>query len=177
MKNFQANLLICLALGLCALCVWQWYGQTRQRTQIEKLNQLLYEKSAAIQSYTNSISTMDHQIAQMDAQITSLKASAKSNEDLVVTQKRELGRSEAESAGFTNQIAQYQKAVGALEAKLKEASEGIQKQNESLKKLVTQRDEFVQKLNDSVRERNDIVSKYNDLAERLQKQQAGGVKQ
>ena len=28
MKNFQQNLLIVLALGLCGLCVYQWYGQT-----------------------------------------------------------------------------------------------------------------------------------------------------
>ena len=38
MKNFQQNLLIALALGLCAMCVYQWHGQTVQRAQIENLN-------------------------------------------------------------------------------------------------------------------------------------------
>ena len=70
MKNFQQNLLILVALSLCGLCVYQWYGQTLQRNEIQKLEQMVYEKSAAIQGYTNSIRTMDRQIAQMDARIT-----------------------------------------------------------------------------------------------------------
>ena len=75
MKNFQQNLLIILALSLCGLCVYQWYGQTLQRNQIQKLNQMVYEQGAAIQGYTNSIADMDRQIAQMDARITALKES------------------------------------------------------------------------------------------------------
>ncbi len=35
MKNFQINLFIVLALGLCGLCTWQWYEQTVQRTEIQ----------------------------------------------------------------------------------------------------------------------------------------------
>ena len=67
MKNFQQNLLIIVALSLCGLCIYQWYGQTLQRNEIHKLEQSVYDQSAAIQSYTNSIKTMDRQIAQMDA--------------------------------------------------------------------------------------------------------------
>jgi peptidoglycan hydrolase CwlO-like protein len=55
-----------------------------------------------------------------------------------------------------------------LEARLKDAYAGINKQNESLKELVAQRDELVNKYNDSVKERNDIVGKYNQLAEKFQ---------
>ena len=65
MKNVHQNLLIVLALGLCCLCVYQWYSQTLQRNQIGSLNQLLYEQSTAIQGYTNSIKTMDRQFAQV----------------------------------------------------------------------------------------------------------------
>ena len=86
MKSFQQNLLIIVALSLCGLCVYQWYGQTVQRNEIQKLEQTVYEKSAAIQGYTNSIRTMDGQIAQMDARLTQLKAEAKTNADLVITQ-------------------------------------------------------------------------------------------
>ena len=77
MKSFQQNLLIAVALSLCGLCVYQWYGQTLQRNEILKLDQLVYDKSAAIQGYTNSLRTMDRQIAQMDARLTGLKAEAK----------------------------------------------------------------------------------------------------
>ena len=90
MKNFHQNLLIALALALCALCVWQWYGQTLQRNQIDSLNVQLSQKLAAIQGYTNSIRAMDDQIAQMDARITQLKDTIKTNDDLILIQKREM---------------------------------------------------------------------------------------
>jgi len=175
MKNFQQNLLILLALSLCALCVYQWHGQTVQRTEFEKSNQIVYEKTAAIQGYTNSIKTMDHQIAQMGAELAQLRTAAKTNEQLMVFQKGEINKLQATAGGLTNQIGEYKKAVDTLEANLKEAYAGIQKQNESLKELVAQRDEFVKKFNDSVKERNDIVNKYNDLVDRVQKQQSGGA--
>ena len=173
MKSFQQNLLIIVALSLCVLCVYQWYGQTLQRNDIQKLEQTVYVKSAAIQAFTHSIQTMDRQIAQMDARITELKAGAKTNADLVITQKREINRWQATADGLTNQIAEYKTAVESLQGKLKEAYGGIQKQNEAMKELVTQRDEFVKKLNDSVKERNDVVAKYNDLAGQVAKLQGG----
>src|ERR1017187_2314893 len=92
MKNFQQNLFIIVALSLCGLCVYQWYGQTLQRNDIQKLEQTVYDQSAAIQGYTNSIKAMVGQITQMDARITELKAEAKTNADLVISQKRELNR-------------------------------------------------------------------------------------
>ena len=171
MKNFQQNLLILVALGLCGLCVYQWYAQTLQRNEIQKLEQTVYEQSAAIQGYTNSIKTLDGQIAQMDARITQLKAEVKTNAELVITQKREINRLQAASNGLTNQVAEYKLAVEGLQGKLKDAYGGIQKQNEAMKELVAQRDEFVKKLNDSVKERNDIVNKYNDLVSQVEKNQ------
>jgi chromosome segregation ATPase len=172
MKNFHQNLFIVLALGLCCLCAYQWYGQTLQRNQIVALNQLLYEQSTAIQSYTNSIKTMDRQLAQLDGHVAELKATVKTNEQVVIAQKLAIHKLEVTGEGLTNQIAEYQRAVDALEARLKTAYEGIQKQNESIKELVAQRDDYVQKLNDSVKDRNQVVQKYNDLVARVEKLQA-----
>jgi chromosome segregation ATPase len=173
MKNFQQNLLIILALGLCALCVWQWYGQALQRERIESLNHVLFEKDKAIEGYTNSLATLSRQIAEMDSHLTELRASAKTNEQLIVSQKRQISRLGLENDMLTNQIAQYTNAVSTLESKLKDAYAGIEKQNTAIKELTTQRDEFVQKLNASVKDRNDIVAKYNDLVKQMKKQQGG----
>ena len=173
MRTLQQNLLIIVALGLCGLCVYQWYGQTLQRNALQKLEQTVYERSAAIQGYTNSIRNMDGQLTQMDARITQLKLEARTNADLVITQKREIGSLQAIADGLTNQVAEYRSAVESLQGKLKEAYGGIQKQNEAMKELVAQRDEFVKKLNDSVKERNDVVAKYNDLAAQAAKLQGG----
>jgi chromosome segregation ATPase len=168
MKDLQQPLLTALVLALCGLCVYQWYGQTVQRKEIRKLEQMVYEKSVAIQDQTNSIRTLDRQVAQMDARLAELKAAVKTNEDLVVTQKRELARWHALADAATNQVAEYKAAVEMLQGKLKTAYDGIEKQNAAVKELVAQRDGLVQKLNDSIKERNEIVDKYNALVRQSQ---------
>lgn len=171
MKNFQQNLLIILAVCLCGLCAWQWYGQTIQRRNIENLNQLVYDKSIVIRDSTNSIAILNHQVAQMDANLSELRISAKTNQQTITDQRRELTRLEAINHSLSNEIVQYQDAVGTLTNKLADAYTGIQKQNDALKELVTQRDEFVRKYNDEVKDRNSVVSNYNALAEEVKKLQ------
>jgi chromosome segregation ATPase len=173
MKHFQQNLLILLACGLCLLCTWQWYRQTRQRMQIQDLSRLVYEKSVAVRDATNSIATLNHQIAQMDSRLTELRETARTNAEVIVSLKRRRDGLETANEGLTNEIAQYQQAVDAMTTKLKAAYDGINKQNAALQELVAQRDEFVKKYNDSVQERNGIVAKYNELAARVKKMQSG----
>jgi len=177
MRSIQQNLLITLALALCGLCAWQWYRETGQRNSIDTLNQRLYEKAVAFQDATNSIATLSHQVSQMDVQITELRAEARTNELTIADQLREISRLRFQGGSLTNQIVEYKSAVDKLNAKLKEAYDGIQKQNVAVQELVTQRDEFVQKYNDSVKDRNDIVAKYNDLAAQIRKLQGGSTKQ
>jgi chromosome segregation ATPase len=171
MKNFQVNLFIVLAICLCGLCAWQWYEQTVQRAEIQALNRMLYDRDASIQNCTNSIATLNHQLNQMDAGLTEMKAAATTNEQLVISQKAEIEQLQFANDNATNEIAQYKAGVDALEAKLKDAYAGIEKQNVALTNLVAQRDEFVQKYNDEVKDRNDIVAKYNDLANQVDKLQ------
>jgi chromosome segregation ATPase len=173
MKNFQQNLLIALALGLCGLCAFQWYEQTIQRNEITTLNGMVYEKNVAFQDATNSIATLNHQIEQMDARITEVKATAATNEQLVVVQKVQIVRLQFMDANLTNEVAQYKAAVDTLQSKLKEAYADIEKQNETITNLAAQRDDFVKKYNDGVKDRNDVVAKYNDLVNQMQKQQSG----
>jgi chromosome segregation ATPase len=172
MKNFQANLLMVLALALCGLCVWQWYVQTRQRDAIQSLNQLVYQRNAAIQGYTNSLATLNSQIAQMDARMSALKAAAATNEDVIASQSAEITSLRFTGASLTNEIAQYKSAVDTLEAKLKEVYAGVDKQNEAISNLVSQRNDLVQKYNDEVKDRNNVVAKYNELAKQVEKLQS-----
>ncbi len=171
MKNFHQNLLIVLALALCILCAYQWYGQTLQRNEMAKQGQLLNQQLLAIQGCTNTISTLQGQLSQMDARLTELRGTIATNDQLILTQKRELNRLEAANQSLTNQIAEYKLAVEQLQAKLKEAYDGVKKQNDAISNLVAQRDEYVKKLNDSIKDRNDIVAKYNTLATRLEQSQ------
>ena len=172
MKNFQINLLIALALGLCGLCAWQWYEQTVQRIEIQALNRMVYDRNAAIQGYTNSIATLNHQVNQMDAAFAELKDEAATNEQCILSQRAEITQLQFAGAIATNEIAQYKAGVDALEARLKEAYGGIDKQNAAISNLVAQRNDLVQKYNAEVADRNNVVQKYNDLVKQVQ---AGGT--
>lgn len=172
MKNFQQNLLIVLALCLCGLCVWQWNSETIQRREVERLNGLLSQKVAAIQDYTNSIANMDRQILQMDSSLTQFKATIKSNDQALASQRLEISDLRLIGESLTNEIAQYSNAVNALKARLTEAYDGIKKQNEAISNLVVSRDDWVRKYNAEVTDRNHIVDKYNELAEQVRKLQS-----
>jgi chromosome segregation ATPase len=174
MKNFHQNLLIVLALCLCGLCAWQWYGQTLQRNRIDELNGIANQKSASIQEYTNTIQTMQHQLGLMDANITALKDTVKTNEQTIITQRRELNVLDDENASLSNAVAQYRQAVDSLTNRLGDAYDGIAKQNTAISNLVAQRDDWVSKYNAEVADRNNVVSNYNDLAEKFKKLQSGG---
>lgn len=186
MKTFQQKLLLVLAFCLCGLCAWQWYVQSVQRTKIQDLGQLVSKKIAALQEATNTIATMDHQISQMDDNLTALKHTVETNDALIASQKLDLQRLRAAGDEMKQEIAEYKKAVDDLDAKLKTAYDGIQKQNDAIKKLIGQRDDLVTRLNNSIKDRNDIVvkyndavknrndvvTKYNDLVKQIEKQQA-----
>lgn len=172
MKNFQQNLLIALALGLCCLCVWQWYFQTTLRDTITKRDQSIYKLSSDIEGYTNSIKNMDTEIAALQSRVTELKRDAVSNGEVIITQQRDLLRLRSSTDILSNEIVQYQSATNFLETHLQAAYDGVKKQNEAIKQLVAQRDEFVQKFNDSIKARNELTEKYNALVERINKQQA-----
>ena len=174
MKNLQQNLLIVLALGLCGLCACQWYGQTLQRNAIDTLNQAVFQKESDIQNDTNSIANLSAQVEQMDASLTRAKAVAATNEQLAASQKAQITKLEFIGEGLTNEIADYKQAMDSLQSKLKEAYDGIQKQNAAITNLVAERDDFVKKYNDEVTERNGVVAKYNELAKQVEKLQAGG---
>ena len=165
MKNPLQTLLMSLALCLCALCTWQWYGQVLQRKAMTALAQTNYDESTAIQGYTNTINNMDHQIAQMDARISDLRDTLGSNTATIVGLQQDNSR-------LNIVVDQYSNAVVVLQGQMKQANESIRRQNDAMKDLVSQRDDFVARLNESIKERNDIVTKYNELTKQLEQIQS-----
>ena len=174
MKNLLQNLLVFLSFGLCVLCAWQWYIQTLLHGQGEALQKTIFKQEAEIQVFTNSLKNSDAEIAGLSTRVNELKQAAMTNEQAALEQKREIVRLNKSSEVLSNEISQYKVIVDKLEAKLKEASEGIEKQNEAFKKLLAERDEAIQKYNDSMKERNALAEKYNNLVERFNKLQAAG---
>jgi chromosome segregation ATPase len=135
---------------------------------------MVYDKSVTIRDATNSIATLNHQISEMDSNLTELRNTAKTNAQVMEAQKADLTMLRTSNERLTNELAQYQDAVGTLTNKLGEAYAGIAKQNAALKEVVAQRDEFVHKYNDEVKDRNNVVSNYNALVIQVQKLQGEG---
>ena len=173
MKNFLQNLLIVVALALCALCAWQWYGQTVQRATIQALNQMVYDRNAAIRGYTNSLAALNTRVNDLDTRMMEIKAAAATNEQLVVSQKAQIEQLQFENVNDTNEIAQYKVALDMLESKLKDAYAGIDRQNQTMTNLLSERDDLVQKYDALATNRNDIVLKYNALVKQMESGQNG----
>jgi len=165
MKNPLQTLLMLLALALCGFCTWQWYGQVLQRKEMTELAQANYDQAMAIQGYTNSINRMDGQIGQLDVRISELRDTIKSNNVVIFGLREENGR-------LNLQTDQYSNALVTLHVQIQQANESIVRQNEALKSLVAERDEFVNRLNETIKERNEIVGKFNDLVKRVEEMQA-----
>ena len=176
MKNLLQNLLILLAMCLCALCAWQWFVQTRLHNEGEALQDTLAKRTSEIQGYTNSIKNMDSEIAGLSTRVNELKRAATTNEEAAAEQKREILRLTKSSAVMSNEIVQYKDIVDKLEARLKEAGDGISKQNEIIKQVAAARDDAIKRYNDSIKERDALAEKYNNLVERFNKLQADGAK-
>jgi chromosome segregation ATPase len=161
MKNPLQTLLIVFALGLCGLCTWQWYGQMLQQKRINTLAQSNYDQSVAIQGYVSSAKKMNDQIAEMDARLTELRDTVNINSDVISKLRADNGR-------LTSSVEQYSKAAVELEGRLKEADDTIRRQNEGLKSLAQERDEYADRLNQSIKEHNEIVTKYNALVKQIE---------
>jgi chromosome segregation ATPase len=174
MKNIQQNLLVLLALGLCGLCAWQWYVQTLLHNEGQALQKTIFKQAGDIQEYTNSIKNMEAEIAGLSTRINELKQAAMTNEQASALQKREIFRLQSTGDMMSNEIVQYKGVVDKMEAKLQDASAGIEKQNDAIKLLVAERDDAIKKYNDSIKERNALAEKYNDLVDRFKKLQAAG---
>ncbi|MGP8197924.1 MAG: hypothetical protein ACLQU4_00295 [Limisphaerales bacterium] len=170
MRNFQRNLFIVLAIGLCGTCAWQWYLQSLQLNTIEKMNRVIYQKSADIQGCTNSIRSMDAEINQLHDRITQLKQAAVSNDEWAVSEKREVARLRSAGDILSNEIVEYKSAIDGLTNKLKQAYDGE-------KELVAQRDDIVKKVNASIRAQNELTVKYNELVDRFNKLQTTNAPQ
>ena len=108
----------------------------------------------------------------MDQRMAELKQTLMTNGEFIIAQKREIARLAASNDTLSGEIPEYTNALASLESKLKEAYDGIKKQNEAVEQLAAQRDEFVKKYNDSVKDRNEVVVKYNEVVDRLNKLQA-----
>ncbi len=173
MKSFHVKLLMGLALALCGLCAEQWVQENVQQGEINTLNRLVYQKDSDLQYATNSLAGLNQQVSLLESNLATAQSVTQSNALQLASQKAELVRFRYLNSGLTNQVAQYQAAVHALEDRLDKACNGIEQQNLLITNLLQQRDVMVGRYNAAMKDRNGVVAKYNALAKQVAAMQNG----
>src|SRR6266478_5036524 len=169
MKNFLQNLLIFLALCLCALIAFQWVRETDLRKQIQKLTDTVHDKS---QDILNLQATVRHQ--QSDIQnLTSIRdqfaAIIKTNEADIARMTKELDKADRENRRLSVELENYKVAFTNEYEQVKRGNAEIKELGESIKTLAFERSLAVSNLNNMGKVISDVALKWSRMGEDIQK--------
>lgn len=179
MRNFLVNLLIVIAIGLCALISLQWHREGRARQTIQKLTDTIHDREEKIQSLEGLLTTTKAEVVRLDKLKNDLIETNKLNKleiekltrDLVVANK-EIERHLKQVDIYKEALATANESIQKQNEDIKRQNEDIKRQNEEMKKLAEDRNDVVAKYNKVVADFNELASKWNTLTESLSKTNA-----
>lgn len=172
MRNVLTNLLIAVALGLCALLFYQWVREGHSRQNIQKLTDVIHDRDETIQGLQQTIKRDEAEITRLDGLKNQLTATLKTNRQEILTLTKDLDKANAEVDRQTKQLDAYKDALERANESIKKQNEDVKNQNEEMKKLADERNEIVTKYNKVVADFNDLANKWNALQESLSKTNA-----
>ena len=172
MQKFQSNLLICFALGLCALCAFQWVRESRLRREIAELHRTVYLKLDTIQNLELQLKQAKEEIVRLDNIRIELTGVIKTNKEEIQSLTKYSEKLEKEIEANKAQLAVYKEAIDKANENIKRQNEDIKKQNEEMKQLAADRNATVEKYNKVVEQYNELVKQF----EKLQEEAAKGAK-
>lgn len=167
MKNPLQNLLILLALCLCALVAFQWHREAKLRQEIQKFSDTVHDKLENIQSLQGTLKRSEEEVKRLDTLKVELTESVKSNRTQIAQLMKDLAKSDAEVEKGLKKIDDFKNALQQANENIKKQNEDIRKQNEEVRKLADERNESVVKYNKVVTEFNDLARKWNELQQQL----------
>jgi chromosome segregation ATPase len=167
MKNFLQNLLIFFALALCALIAFQWVRETDLRKDIQKLNDIVHDKSQAIIDLEARLRRDEEEIKRLDALKNELTATVKSNNLEIATLVKDLDKANVENQRKDKQIEVYKEALNTANENIKKQNEEMKAQNDEVKKLAEERNDVVKKFNKMAADYNDLAGKWNKQQEEI----------
>ena len=176
MQKFLSNLLIFFALGLCALCAFQWVRESRLRAEIVDLQRTVYLKLDTIQNLESQLKRSEAEITRLDALRVEMSGVIKTNKDEIQSLTKYSEKLEKEIEAHKAQIAVYKDAVEKANENIKRQNEDIKKQNEEMKSLVADRNSTVEKYNKVVEQYNGLVKQFEKFQEEAAKAAAGQSK-
>jgi chromosome segregation ATPase len=169
MQKFLSNLLIFFALGLCALCVFQWVRESRLRSEVADLHHTVFLKLDIIQNLEVQLKQTKDEVLRLDNLRVELSGIIKTNKEENQALTKYSEKLEKEIEAGKAQIAAYKEAVEKANESIKRQNEDIKKQNEEMKQLSTDRNATVEKY-------NKLVEQYNDLVKQFEKFQQDAAK-
>lgn len=154
MRNILQNMLILVALSLCALAAVQWHREAELRQKLQSVSDDVQHKSETIQQLQKNIRLAEAEIDRLGNLRSGIAATAESN-------RLEIGalRKQLDAAG--SEVERSAKQIEGFKSALQRANDNIQRQNETTKKLADERNEAVIKFNTLVEKYNDLVNRWN----------------
>ncbi len=169
MQKFLSNLLIFLALCLCALCAFQWVRESRLRSEIADLHRTVYLKLDAIQNLESQLKQTKDEVTRLDNIRVELSGIVKTNKEEIASLTKYGEKLEKEIEANKAQLAVYKDAIEKANESIKRQNEDIKKQNEEMKQLAAERNGTVEKYNKVVEQYNELVKQYEQLQEQVNK--------
>ena len=165
MQKFLTNLLIFFALGLCALCVFQWVRESRLRGEVAELHHSVFLKLGAIQNLETQVKQTKEEVLRLDSLRAELSGIIKTNKEEIQNLTKYSEKLEKEIEADKAQIAIYKEAVEKANENIKRQNEDIKRQNEQMKQLASDRNATVEKYNKLVEQYNDLVKQFEKFQE------------
>jgi chromosome segregation ATPase len=154
MRNTLQNLLIFLAMCLCALVALQWHREAGLRRELRAAAGTARNQSETIRTLQNQLQLAEAEAKRVGQLRASLAAAAESNRLEIGALKQQLAAARAQVERDTERLEQFKAA-------LQQANDNIRRQNESLRTLAEERNEAVRKFNALVEKYNNLVTHWN----------------
>ena len=171
MQKLLSNLLIFLALGLCALCAFQWVRESRLRSEIAELQRTIFIKLDAIQNLELNLKQAKEEIGHLETLRAELSGIIKTNKTEIESLRKYSEKLEKDIEGQKAQITVYKDAVEKANASIRQQNDDIKRQNEEMKQMAADRNATVEKYNKVVQQYNDLVTQFEKFQEDVKQQQ------
>jgi len=171
------NLLIVLALSLCALAGWQWKRETGLFEENVKLKADRQQDHETKHQQLKSIENLQTEITRLEGERKTNSSAARANETKLVEFSRKASLLESEVRSQSNLVAYFKVAFERATNQLAIANSNTFRANEviiSMRKAVEDRNDVATRLNDMnkkfselMNERNEIVGKFNSFMQEV----------
>ena len=169
MQKFLSNLLIFFALGLCALCAFQWVRESRLREKLAEKQHEVYLKLDAIQNLEAQLKRTEADVTRLDSLRVELSGLIKTNKEEIQALTKHTQNLEKEIEAQKAQTARYKDAFEKANERLKQQNEDITKQNEDMRQLAADRNATAEKYSKLVQQYNDLVKQFEKFQEDVAK--------